>query len=58
MSNHEEAHLHLVHSWVEKNDKSTLMEVLLTHANINKFVVFPSKAHVFDCHFLGAIVFP
>lgn len=38
----EEVRLHLVYAWVEQNDSATWSDVLLTHANINKFLVSPN----------------
>lgn len=54
LSKLEEAHLCLVYAWVEQNDSSTWFDALLTHVNINNFVVSLNRAHVFGCQFLGA----
>lgn len=47
LSNCEEARLRLVHTWVEQNYSSTWIDILLTRANINRFMVSPSRAHLF-----------
>lgn len=49
LSYREEAHLHLLYAWVEQNDSATWSDLLLTHANINKFSVSPNQTHVFGC---------
>lgn len=52
------AHLPFIQAWVEQNDSSTLMEALLTCANINRFIVSPSRAHMFGRQFLGTPLLP
>lgn len=47
-----------MHAWVEQNDSSTWTNVLLTCANINRFVILPSRAHIFGRQFLGAPSLP
>lgn len=39
---------------MEENNNSIWLDVILTHANIDRFVILPNRAHVFGRQFLGA----
>lgn len=46
----------LVTTWVSNNPKSCLSDMILTLEIIERFVMLPSRAHILDREFLGALV--